>query len=193
MNPYHLALLALLIAAPAQAQTRKSATAAPAQPVVSQNLPAPEFQSDTRNLEAILGKEEEARLIQQGEAAAAQAAEKPTKASPQPVKTVPAQAAPAAAEPTPEAESGFLESTLTGVRVSAIRWHDAIEIVFIALLMLYVRKLYKLSRDQHKILSHAIRSSEYAAAAAKRSAEICETLMQEHKKSDEAQGKLDLR
>ncbi|NBO18760.1 MAG: hypothetical protein EBV03_05950, partial [Proteobacteria bacterium] len=81
---------------------------------------------------------------------------------------------------------------MPGYGVGAIRWRDAIEIVFAAVISLYVRKLYLLSREQHKILSHAIRSAEYAAAAAKRSADICETLMQEHKKPDENQGKLDI-
>jgi hypothetical protein len=153
------------------------------------------FQSDTRNLEAILGKEEAPQVIREETAAAPPAA--PTKTTPPaPLKTVPAQ--PAVKQVVTEEtapEDGFFSSMLMSVRVGAIRWRDAIEILFAGFVAWYIRALYRLSNEQQKILSHAIRSSEYAAAAAKRSADICETLMQEYQKQkqDEAQGKLDLR
>ena len=183
-----LLLLMALAACPAQAQTqvtvtpqKKPAPAAPTQPVTSQNLPAPAFQSDVKNLEAILDKDEEARVIEGG-----------GKAEAAPAHAVSGHVSQAELEAAAQEEAGLLSTVLMTLRVGAIRWRDAIEIVFAAVISLYVRKLYLLSREQHKILSHAIRSAEYAAAAAKRSADICETLMQEHKKPDENQGKLDI-
>jgi hypothetical protein len=55
-----------------------------------------------------------------------------------------------------------------------------------------MRKLYLLSREQHRILSHSIRSAEYSAAAARRAADICETLLKDQQKPNEAQHRLDL-
>lgn len=167
----------LATSSPCVAQSKK---AAPTQPVSSTNLPAPQFQSDVRQLEAILDKDEEARVISEKPAPAATA---PTSD----VVTVEALQIPQQAQ-----DEGVLSAWLTSIRVTAIRWRDALEIIFIAAILGYIRKLYVLSREQQRILSHAIRSAEYAASAAKRSAEICENLLQEHRKPDEAQGKLDL-
>lgn len=178
-----LLLASLPAAAQAEVTVRKgSGTPAPTQPVTSQNLPAPAFQSDVRNLEAILDKDEEARVIDGGGKPAQLPAAHVT------AGFVSQEELEAAAKQ----EEGFLTGLLTGLRVGAIRWRDAIEVVFMGLLLLYVRKLYRLSHEQQKILSHAIRSAEYAAAAAKRSADTCETLMLEHKKPDENQGRLDI-
>jgi hypothetical protein len=171
------------LAGTAHAGEAKRATqqAAPTQPVYTNTLEAPVFQSDTRNLEAILGKEEEARITRDGASPVPPAAGKQG-------KPMPAQAPEAA-----DMENGDpVSAAIMSVRVFAIRWRDVFEIIFAGTIALYVRKLYQLSRDQQKVLSHTIRSAEYAAAAAKRSAEICENLLKHQNKPDEAQGKLDL-
>lgn len=178
--------LVSLISASAQAEVtvrKGQGTPAPTQPVSSNNLEAPAFQSDVRNLEAILDKEENARVTRDPVKARAQAPSAPT-------ITVPAST-PDPVAPAQESD-GFVSSTLMAIRVFAIRWRDMIDIIFTGVMAFYVRKLYILSREQHKILSHSIRSAEYSAAAAKRSADICELLMQSQQKADEAQGHLDL-
>jgi hypothetical protein len=183
-----IALLGGLLSIPAQAEVtvrKGQGTPAPTQPVTSNNLEAPVFQSDTRNLEAILDKDETARMTHDVARA------KPA-AIPVPVGTivVPARETQAIPDAPPE---GLLNSILTSIRVFSIRWRETFDIVFAAALVVYVRKLYINSREQHKILAHSIRSAEYAASAAKRSAEICEILLKYQEKPDEAQHKLDLR
>ncbi len=178
------ALLCLLPASAHAVEVRKGqGTPAPTQPVTSNNLASPVFQSDTRNLEAILDKEENARVTRD-------AVKTKAPAPAAPLVTVPA-AAPAETAPAPE-EQGLFAAIGTAIRVFAIRWRDLIDVFFTMVLAFYMRKLYTLSRDQHKILSHSIRSAEYSAAAAKRSADICELLLKSQEKADEAQGKLDL-
>ncbi len=187
--------LACLVASPAFAvEVRKGqGTPAPTQAVSSNNLVAPVFQSDTRNLEAILDKEETARVTRDATAAAAvPAAAKPKSALPAPLVTVPASPVVPQAIPTEPESEGFFSSLLMGLRVFSIRWREMFDIFFTLVLLVYVRKLYLLSREQHKILSHSIRSAEYSAAAAKRAADICETLLKSQEKPDEAQHQLDL-
>lgn len=161
------------------ADSKKTHKAVPAPQVSSKNLPMRTTKEDTKKLEAILlDKDEEAvELVEQKPIAASES---------QPVSQEELEQFAA-----PE-DKGFMHETLMKIRVSAIRWRDVIEIFFAGIIAIYVRKLYRLSREQQKILSHAIRSAEYAAASAKRSSEICEHLLQDHKKPDEAQGKLDL-
>lgn len=176
-----LAVMLALPAVPSAAEVtvrKGQGTPAPTQPVISANVESPVFQSDTRNLEAILDKEEGARVTREAKGRAAPAA------APPPVQN----AAPAAAV---EAQ-GLIDSAAMGLRVFAIRWREVFDIAFIALIALYMRRLYLLSRDQHRILSHAIRSAEYSAAAAKRAADICETLLKDQEKPNEAQHRLDL-
>lgn len=176
----------LAFAAHAEVQVRRGqAIPAPTQPVTTNNLEAPVFQSDTRNLEAILDKEETARIIREAPPKVK------TVTPPQPIVTVPAAPSSSVVE-IPEESPGLITSTLTSMRIFAIRWRDLIDISFTVILAIFVRKLYGISRDQHKILSHSIRSAEYSAAAAKRSADICEALLQHQQKPDEAQGRLDL-
>lgn len=190
---YMLACAFFLIASQAHAEVtvrKGQGTAAPTQPVAAANLEAPVFQSDTRNLEAILDKEETARVTVARAKAPAPAA----------TMTVPAQPAPAPSAATPvshsaeapEEEDGILHSTLMSIRVFAIRWREVFDIFFTGVLAFYVRKLYTLSREQHKILSHSIRSAEYSAAAAKRSADICEILMKNHETPNADQHQFDL-
>ena len=161
-------------------------TPAPTQPVSSNNIPAPVFQSDTRNLENILDTEETAKVVHVVPA----------------IKMKPALPAPtinlqpiAASQPiiTESENTGILSTAIIGIRVFSIRWREMFDIFFSAILVIYVRKLYILSREQNKILSHCIRSAEYSAAAAKRAVDICEILLQDQeKKPDAAQGLLDL-
>lgn len=174
----------LICAGAAHAEPKRATQqAAPTQPVYSNTLEAPAFQSDTRNLEAILGKEEEARVTREGAAPAAPAAAAKQAANP---------AAKQVVRIVEDEGSDPFSTAVMSVRVFAIRWRDVFDIIFAGAIAVYVRKLYQLSRDQQKVLSHTIRSAEYAAAAAKRSAEICDNLLKHQQKPDEAQGKLDL-
>jgi hypothetical protein len=175
----------MLLAFPAHAEVsvrKGQGTPAPTHPVSSTNLDAPEFQSDVRNLEAILDKEEAARITK--EAAKKNNAQPDT--APEPILTIPAN------EQAGAGEENALSALIAPVRVFAIRWRDVFDILLLAGLLVYIRKLYRLSREQHKILSHAIRSAEYAASAAKRSAEICEQLMHSQQQPNENQHQLDL-
>lgn len=199
MRASYLLPMGCLLASPAWAVEvhKGQGLPAPTQAVSSNPLPSPVFQSDTRNLEAILDKEETARVTRDAPPAPAPVAAAPAHpraAQPAPLVTVPASATPVVpgtVSGEPESE-GMFTSVMTAIRVSAIRWRDLLDIVFTGILLIYVRKLYLISRDQHKILSHSIRSAEYAAAAAKRAADICETLLQSQQKPDEAQHQLDL-
>ncbi|MBY0406625.1 MAG: hypothetical protein K2Q01_02955, partial [Rickettsiales bacterium] len=63
-----LCLSLILLAFPAHAEVtvrKGQGTPAPTQPVVSNNLEAPQFHSDTRNLEAILDKDETAKITRE--------------------------------------------------------------------------------------------------------------------------------
>jgi len=180
-----ITLCLLATSAHAEVQVRRGqGVPAPTQPVTTNNLDTPIFQSDTRNLQAILDKDETPRVTRDVVA-------KP-KSTATPLVTVlasPILPAPVAAA---NEEQDMLSSSLMAIRVFAIRWRDTTDIFFLMLLVVYVRKLYVLSREQQKILSHSIRSAEYSAAAAKRSADICEILLKHQEKPDETQGKLDL-
>lgn len=187
------AVAMVLMAAPAQAETRRGvAVAAPTKPVGAKNLEAPVFQSDTRALQAIIDKDPE-----EGEplppAAAPAKTVLPAVRQPMITQVIPITAPKGNEAGQPEDERGMIAKALTSVRVFAIRWREVFDIVFALAIIMYVRKLYVLARDQYKFMAHCVRASEDAALSARRSAEIAQALLHSQQQHDEAQGKLDLR
>jgi len=169
MTKWVLAAIILLGATDAQARDATQ-QAAPTQPVIIKSLDAPVFQSDTRNLEAIVDKDNEP----QGDANAVVIAKRPESKiimppppaaapPPMPVRVNPDNAVIPKADKEEE-ESHGISTALMTLRIFIIRWSEVINAVLLTAIALFTWGLYRNSRHQSRMLARSLQAAEYEAA-----------------------------
>ena len=158
------------IAAEVQARSEPQAVAAPTQQVITKPLPAPAFESDIKNIQEIINREETPPV--KDPAKDLKPVVIPHPPAPVPamaVKPPPSATAPPPLKAEPVEEQSCVNDLLTEVRIFAIRWHEVLDLVFLAAITWFVYLLYREQRSQNRYLARSVQATEDAARAAQKS------------------------
>jgi len=187
-----------------QSRTEPQAVAAPTEPVIAKPLEAPVFDSDTRNIQAIIDKDDDntdnkpAAPVSKATKAAAPVAHQAAAALVSPSVAAPAPVA-VAVEPSNEAAQPMLHendqptiSLMTRIRIFAIRWHEVFDIVFLGVITGFAAMVYRNSQIQTAIMIASVRAAEDALRATQTSARFVQDYTNQMHYRDENQINLDL-
>ena len=184
-----LMLMGMFIAASSQAnaaqmQSRNEppAIAAPTQPVVIRPLDAPAFESDTKHIQAIVGKEVESNIKADTKLAKPVTADSaPEKISVEKSleKTVVKVNAdkPVSLSQVEQQEASTEVGMLTAIRIFAIRWHEVINIALLAVIALFAGQLCRAFQLQNRNFARSVQAAEDAARAAYKNSQAIESYM----------------
>ena len=151
-----------------QVRREPQAVAAPTQPIIAKTLDNPTAQNDTKN-DATAPATPSAGAL---ESIVDKAADKKPVILP---KNAPAP--PTLVQIDPATQGAESESFLTTVRIFAIRWREVFDIVFVGAITVFTGLLYRISRNQDKLLARSVQAAEDAAHAARQSAQHVEILV----------------
>ena len=167
-----------------QVRKEPQSIAAPTQPVIAKSLDNPTAQSDATG-----GDLANTPVSPSAGALESIVDNAPKKAVILP-KNAPAQ--PTLVQIDPATQGAESESFMTAIRVFAIRWREVFDILFVGTITVFTGLLYRISRNQDKLLASAVQAAEDAAHVARQSAQHVEILVVKKGYSGQKRSELEL-